>query len=1116
MPFSASRRRALTFVVPLFLLPVPALDLQPGARAMQEPIRRFYFKDSRGELALARARGDSTVSVVIAAFRGRVAEVVRHAASLGGDVRHRNDAVDYVRVRLPVPQAERIFDSPAVQAADIDVTGAWTRPIMQHDGEASEASPAAADGGGPAATQDTLRPAWPPRLGAYPITNAYSPLEDLDADRFLADHPAWDGRGVTIAVLDGFPDLLLPELQAARALDGTPIRKIVDYLDVADPLDPDDPAAHWVRMEGEVTVAGGRFTHDGRTYSAPENGAFRFGNFDEGKFTGSIGRDLNRDGNPPGSSRLFGVLWDPRTDRVWVDTDQDLDLAEHPPMTDYATKFDVGVLGRDDPATPIRETVGFGVQIDRRIGAVAINPGIYGHGTMVHGAAAASTGNGGRVQGVAPGARLVAVRYTYRTSGLIEGLIRAFEHPAVDVVLLEQNVVIAIPYILRDGRFTPSIILDRLVAKHQKPFFVPASNSSGLGLTSEHGVSDAAIGVGAYQSAENYLINNGLVTAERDNLHSVGAYGPGGAGALIPDLMAPSAITTVNLGFTTGRRGEGLYQLPPGYEICGGTSCATPVAAGAAALLISAARQAGVRHDPDRLRYALHASTRPLTNILTHQQGRGLLQVGAAWQILQQIHTGGVPVTIVGRGPIRTVQSHWLQVPHQGAGIYEREGWQAGDRGTRVVTLTRTSGPRGPMSFQVTWVGDGGTFTSDTVIRLPLNAPVELPVTIAPATPGAHSALLTLTHPDVPGRAYQMLATVVAAHQLRADAGHAVGDSVQVYRPGRHSFYLNVPAGTGAFTVDITTGQNVRTNFLRPDGRHEVASGPWATGTQTRTVTDPMPGVWEILIWSTHDLGNYASNLPAPLPTITTMIRATRSEVGAVAGAATTVTVGAGGSAAFTLDLANRGALFRGGAAPFALGSALETTRTIAPREQQIQVVDVPAGSTALIATVAAPGATDADLDLYLFNCTGTACEAVSAGTTAGHRERVEALSPAAGRWIVVVDATRLPGGPIPYDYQDVVVNPMFGGISVADAAGERTVGAAWQVRGNAWVASPAGTGRHLLGMVPIVRDAAIPPPAAGAPRPLAGGLTHIPLGWVTIRLGPDPGEPAGRNQREP
>ena len=44
----------------------------------------------------------------------------------------------------------------------------------------------------------------------------------------------------------------------------------------------------------------------------------------------------------------------------------------------------------------------------------------------------------------------------------------------------------------------------------------------------------------------------------------------------------------------------GTYVLPPGYSMFNGTSMASPQAAGAAALLVCAAEQAGAQHKPDQ------------------------------------------------------------------------------------------------------------------------------------------------------------------------------------------------------------------------------------------------------------------------------------------------------------------------------------------------------------------------------------------------------------------------------------------------------------------------------------------------------------------------------------
>jgi hypothetical protein len=60
-----------------------------------------------------------------------------------------------------------------------------------------------------------------------PAANSYLPTRDLGAPQFIAAHPTYDGRGVTVAVLVVIPNLLAPELnEPALTLDGKPTRKI--------------------------------------------------------------------------------------------------------------------------------------------------------------------------------------------------------------------------------------------------------------------------------------------------------------------------------------------------------------------------------------------------------------------------------------------------------------------------------------------------------------------------------------------------------------------------------------------------------------------------------------------------------------------------------------------------------------------------------------------------------------------------------------------------------------------------------------------------------------------------------------------------------------------------
>ncbi|MGH7711313.1 MAG: S8 family serine peptidase, partial [Gemmatimonadaceae bacterium] len=567
---------------------VGSLGLEAQQRSPDPPRRPFLFKDARGEIAAARARGDTTVLLVIASMPGANARVVQLVRQLGGTIRYRDDDVDYLRTRVPVDSVERLVRDPLIHSADVSISR-MTRAFGLADG-ASPHLPALRADALPLLPSDTLKRTWPPPLPETPLVNRYDPLTDMNAIEWRKAHPTFDGRGTTIAIIDQSLDPLLPELQVATTLDGKSTRKIIGYETVVDVDDEDD--GRWLRMKDTVTATAGRLTWQGKAYTAPSSGTFRIATLDEAVYDSvsrsQLEKDVNRDGNPEGSSRLFAVLWNEATKDVWVDTDQGLDFSDERALSDFRARPEFGVIGKDKPETPVRESVAFGVQIDSTRKLVALNLGVASHASVVVGAAAASRGTAGRFDGVAPGAQLVNVAEGGSAYGQTEAVIRAVKHPAVDVVFLEQSSVIARNYVLFDGRLVATVIYGRLIAKYRKPIVIPTHNYAVLAAIDDYALAHGAISVGGHESKANFFANHGVQVQHDDNLLVTGGYGPMGNGALKPDVIAPSNYVSTGRGFVEGTAIPGLMQLPPGYNIAGGTSTATPTTAGAVALLISA------------------------------------------------------------------------------------------------------------------------------------------------------------------------------------------------------------------------------------------------------------------------------------------------------------------------------------------------------------------------------------------------------------------------------------------------------------------------------------------------------------------------------------------------
>jgi hypothetical protein len=526
--------------------------------------------------------------------------------------------------------------------------------------------------------------------------------------------------------------------------------------------------------------------------------------------------------------------------------------------------------------------------------------------------------------------------------------------------------------------------------------------------------------------------------------------------------------------------GVGLpYALPPGYQLMNGTSMAAPQATGAAALLISAARQAGAQFKPDQLRQAIRSSTRLLdpTRLGVYRQGNGILQTEAAWNLLK---TNISTDEFVARVPVNTVLSGFLAEPGIGVGIYDREGVVAGQSYTRTYKITRTKGGSQPKTYAVNWVANDGTFSSPASIALPLNVTVDLPVTINPQTAGAHSAIMNLDSASAAGIEFQTMNVVDAADQFSAGNNFQVTKTGQIGRAQQLTHFVRVPAGTPALKVDFSgpdatpgTGQ---ARFLRwhPYGvgidSNAVSNcytpnqAGCATGSALSRVTgSPLAGVWEITVdarrSSDVDFANYTM---------------TASILGAIVSPNPDVIASAtlGAPVARSYTITNLFGQFTGRAVGTTLGSANRLTPTIANVEQKQFLVQVTPGSTTLRATIGGTSDPAADLDLFVYNCTSGSCVLVGQSADGDSEESVTINNPAAGAWVVLIDGFAVPAGTTTFNYIDVFTNAAFGSVSITDANALRAAGSSWTVPGSVTALAAPAAGRVLFGNVRVLTDA--------------------------------------------
>jgi hypothetical protein len=1013
-------------------------------------------------LAEAEASGKRQVTLLIATDRGAAKAVAARLDGLGGTVARRFDKIGYLLASVPTGKVRGAAKLPNITAIDVDEKLQLPDPHAANRRERAQAQAATL----PGPDQNTAD------------VNPYMPTNETGATSFKKEHPRWDGRGVTIGILDSGVDLDHPAL----AKTSTGERKIVDWVTATDPILDSDGT--WRRMDTPVT--GPSFTIAGASWTASA-GEYKFNLFRENITTASEpGGDVNRDGD---TTDAWGVLYRSADNAIWVDTDQDRDFTDETLMRPYRSGFQIGHFGTDKPGTEEVESSPFVVEFREDVdlspfggdfvGKVAdyVNIGLVqdAHGSHVAGIAAGNDLFGGKMDGAAPGAKLVSSRGCSWDGGctsaaLTTGMVDLVVNRKVDVVNMSIGGLPA----LNDANNARAELYDRLISDYGVQLFISAGNSGpGLNTVGDPSVATDVVSVAASISKETWLANYGSVVSASQNLFNFSSRGPREDGGFKPNITAPgSAISTVPRWLKQPDVAEAGYTLPVGYAMFNGTSMASPQAAGAGALLYSAAFATDRDVTPAQLRRALYSSADFKSGIPAYGQGNGFTDVNGAWATLTSgdVATRGYDVD----APVCTPISDFLATPDRGAGVYNRctageGGHKPGQVKTYNVRVTRTSGPAGNVTHRISWLGNDGTWSSAGSVRLALDKATVIPVRARPDE-GAHGAVMRLDDPSTPGVDAEVLNTVVAGVMPRKPT-YSTSWSGKVDRNSSQSYFVAVPEGTQALQLNLTgiaTGSQTRMLAIDPFGVPVGTTASTACYTNfsdvkacnpvSRAIENPLPGLWEIEVEARRTSRTLAN--PYTLRTAVQSVAVTPETVvlpTVVAGEPTEVT--------WTLknELAPVTVTGKGGP----LGSAKVARPTIAEGDVQEYDVVVPAGASRLDVAIGGTSDLAADLDLYV------ELGGVEVGRSADgdSEESVSIDAPTAGTYTVIVDGYAVPAGTTEYDYRDVFYSPALGSVSVPPTSVGLANGETGQVTGSVIAKQAPAAGRQLFGEMTVVTD---------------------------------------------
>ncbi|MGQ5226269.1 S8 family serine peptidase [Streptomyces sp. yara] len=1078
-PISGTRRAARIAVAAGLVAALSAAGPVPLALAADSPAAAPADADVKSAhdklgshdaelLAEAKADGAKHVTMMIATAPGKTAQVTEEIESVrGASVGRSDDKLGYVRATVPTGKADAAI-AAATKLSTVHGVDLRDETPLDDPTPAGDTTKAAKGKGKSAKS-------YPAPDRKTPAKNPYNPSFETGAVDFVKKNPRADGRGVTIGILDSGVDLGHPALQ--RTTTGE--RKIVDWVTATDPIVDGDQT--WRPMVN--AVSGPAFTYGGATWKAPQ-GSYQVSLFRESYTAGGdAAGDANRDGD---TTDVWGVLYDPAKGTVRVDLNNNQDFSDDTPMKPYKDGFQIGYFGTDDPKTDVAERQPFVVEIREDvpmdpyggdwIGQKAdfVNIGVIegSHGSHVAGITAANGLFGGRMNGAAPGAKLVSSRACTWSGGctnvaLTEGMIDLVTKRGVDIVNMSIGGLPA----LNDGNNARAELYNRLIDTYGVQLVISAGNSGpGANTIGDPALADKVISVGASVSKETWAANYGSEVKTKYAMMPFSSRGPREDGGFTPTLTAPgAAVNTIQTWLPGAPVAEAGYSLPAGYGMLQGTSMASPQAAGASALLLSAAKQQRIDLTPATLRTALTSTARHIKGVQAYEEGAGLIDVVDAWKAIRK---GATAHEYTVKAPVDTAIDQFLKTPGHGTGLYDREGGlKAGQKKTYDITITRTSGPDRAVRHELDLANNADRafrVVGGSKVSLPLNKPVTVKVQAQSRTAGIKSAILEVDDPRTEGVDRQILTTVVVSTPLK----YTYSAKGTAQRNSTTSYFVTVPEGAKTLEVAMSglkATSQTRFISIHPYG---VPADPTSTVNcypnysnpantcrpDVRSYANPQPGVWEIEV---------ESRRTSPL-----LDNPYKLDV-AVLGAAfdpETVTVPeakVGTPASVEWTVTNEAAAIDGKLVGGPLGSSKTARPSIGTGDVHTTTVEVPEGAASLDVSIGNVSDTAADLDLAVYDEAGNR---VAQSADGDSEESVSIAAPKAGTYTVEVDGYSVPAGTTEYDYLDVFFSATLGTVTVDESAPVKLgTGAEAAVSGEVTVAAAAPEGRAFFGRVQLV-----------------------------------------------
>ncbi len=657
------------------------------------------------------------------------------------------------------------------------------------------------------------RPVAPPDVA---FRAGWMPLATTGVDEFRRAHPTWDGRGVLIAILDSGLDPGVAGLESTSTGD----RKVLDLRDFSR---EGRIALARVRPVGDSLPVGGRWLRGASRVAALDAaGPWYAGTLDELPLGDPAAADLDGDGRADGRLPLVVA----HASDGWVllaDTDGDGSLAGERPVHDFLVARET--LAWSLGGRPPRLNLAVNLADSAGTPVLDLFFDTSGHGTHVAGIAAGHDIYGVRgFDGVAPGAQLLGLKIADDAQGGIStdgSMLAAMDYAIRFAEARRLPLVMNMSFGVgneREGTARIDRLVDSVLAAHPDVVFTISAGNDGPGLSTLGfpGSATRAIGVSA--------VFPGVFAQE----------GPG-----TPDVIADFSSRGGEFAMSLATPGVAYSTVPrwdTGGEREGGTSMASPHAAGLAALLRSALAQAKVAADAWTIRQALMVTAQPLPGATPLDQGTGVPDVRRAWAWL-------APGRTVPHVSVRALGGTGVTAAFRPAGLRA-----PGDTLQAFVLRRSATGPL-PLRLRsdatwlvapatVTWAGDSAVVT----FRYRRSAL---------AKPGVYTATVSAWPADSTlGPVARLVNTIVVPHPAApvtlADVTVPAAGVVRIPFRTERGRPVNVAVHAGG-DVGVTAFLHEPGGMPYRDGHSQPAMGEQAA--EFLLTADEVPdGTWELVL----------------------------------------------------------------------------------------------------------------------------------------------------------------------------------------------------------------------------------------------------------------------------